>query len=940
MSGPLVIETVRIAGFRGVTASLDLDLTAPITMVYAPNGTGKTTFCEAIEWLLTGQVERLREGAWDNDVLRSAFLEGVPPEVEAKISVDGQPHLLWRTPDGAWIDNQTGNPRRPGDVLQLLAPAAAAPNRHHNNAIKLRQHYLRGTRFLTSEALAALVDNSPESLTRRQDVFADLLGIRHLRDAEQGCARFVAEMAPKIRELEAESRRLLDEAAELRRDISNVQASAASASENLAAAEELLGLRPPGVDVAARLQAVAAATARARHDGDRRREALDRLATVWSRMPELATQIGALRKAEADANAALQQRQSGRLQADSIVSDRIAAEQAAADAVSRLSSAEDSLRIRLAAVLRAAALAEPYLTSDDLTLGALLTAAPEARWDPAAREEFRGRVRAATAAERRVDQVLADQADLAGRRSQLEASLPSAEDVQSLRAAADESDKAAADAQRDAEALAGPIATLQSAGRSVIDHQHDEASDCPLCGHDWRERSRLVEAVERTLNAAPELVATARSVASRATEQASAARKAHGDAVLLRQQAESLDREAQALEQKLNQDRRLFEAVDAPLVGDERGRVLEWAERRLDLAEALADLSAEQLATLSIVTTDGARYLTASLAINQLQGTLDRALSARRQALEAAAANARGDADTSRAQLAEQVAAERTGQEALAAVRRDLAVAEREQADILALWTAAAGEENWSPVGLERLRSSLAEEVATLDLVESRLAAARGAWDSETKHARLARIEHDLAPIHAKASRLKMASDTAERTRGAFRDSYVATSQKQVGGLSRVVNALFLRMHANRIVDRIELGEAETFLHWLADAGATHLDPGRDFSQGQRQDLALALFLARARGLGGTFFLDEPVAHLDDLNRVGLMDVFRAVALEGRGTTRLVITTASRSLARHLIEKFGAVNSLEDGRPVMRAIELTGNGRLGVTMAQVYPMVA
>jgi exonuclease SbcC len=53
-------------------------------------------------------------------------------------------------------------------------------------------------------------------------------------------------------------------------------------------------------------------------------------------------------------------------------------------------------------------------------------------------------------------------------------------------------------------------------------------------------------------------------------------------------------------------------------------------------------------------------------------------------------------------------------------------------------------------------------------------------------------------------------------------------------------------MHANLVFDRINLGEDRDFLHWLADAGGHQLDPGKDFSQGQRQDLALALFLALA----------------------------------------------------------------------------------------------
>ena len=94
----------------------------------------------------------------------------------------------------------------------------------------------------------------------------------------------------------------------------------------------------------------------------------------------------------------------------------------------------------------------------------------------------------------------------------------------------------------------------------------------------------------------------------------------------------------------------------------------------------------------------------------------------------------------------------------------------------------------------------------------------------------------------------------ANRASAVFYDAYITMSRKRVEGLSRVVNPLFARMHANRVFDRINLGDGNDFLYWLVDAGDQQLDPGKDFSQGQRQNLALALFLARARSLGGTFF--------------------------------------------------------------------------------------
>lgn len=938
MTGSLLADKVKIAAFRGITEPLELDFTAPVTLVYAANGTGKTTFCEAVEWLLTGQVERLRDGAWNNDVLQSAFLDEVAPEVEATVRIGDQPHRLWRTPAGAWIDQRNGSPRRPGDVLELLAPTASAPDKHHKSAISLRQHYLRGTRFLTSEALAALVDNSPESLNRRKDVFADLLGIRHLRDAEQASGKYIAELAPFLKDLDARRKALRAEASQLRAELKDAAAAAKNADASLAAAEDLLARSGTGLDIPDRIEAAVGAIAKGRSEQARRSKALDELAPVWSRKAEVEAQIAALLPLETAAAETFQSAQDDRRTAAEAVITAEAVVQPASTQIGRLSAAEDAVIARLDAMLRAAALAEPYLTITPATLANLVEAAPETRWDATARAARRAQLRDAVNAEPRIDAMLSERAQLAARRNELAAQVVSSEELQRLRNVAEASEAASSQARADAEALAGPLATLQSAGRSVINHQHDGDTDCPLCGHDWQGRAQLVAAVERTLSAAPAMVAAARALANSAASAAIAARKAVTDAIQIQSQVAALDRESQNLERRLDADRQLLTALDAPLSGSDRRRFLDWAERRLDLADALAALSAAQTEHQSILSADGERFLDRALPIVDLRARLTQTILGRRTMLEGVLRTARESLGRAQATLAEKVTVETTRQTELESVRRDQAAAERERATISQLWTSAAGQAPWTADGLERLRGEVNAALAKLDAADNEVAAARASWDVEIKHTKLAKIEADLAPIAAKHARLKASSDVAHRLQKAFRENYTATSQAQVGGLSRVVNALFLRMHANRIVDRIDLGQSESFLHWFADAGVAQLDPGRDFSQGQRQDLALALFLARARGLGGTFFLDEPVAHLDDLNRVGLMDVFRAVATEGGGRVRLVITTASRSLARHMVEKFSAAGSDDPTNPAMRVIELTGNGRLGVSQQQVYPI--
>jgi len=136
---------------------------------------------------------------------------------------------------------------------------------------------------------------------------------------------------------------------------------------------------------------------------------------------------------------------------------------------------------------------------------------------------------------------------------------------------------------------------------------------------------------------------------------------------------------------------------------------------------------------------------------------------------------------------------------------------------------------------------------------------------------------------------------------------------------------LFSRMHANEVYHQLSVSGND--LNWmvLAEGHETPLEAEEKLSQGQRQDLALSLYLARAKNTGGSFLLDEPIAHLDDLNRVAMLDIFR-LAATSMPNMNLILTTASDSLARHLAQKF---SSLPD-QHLLNTIYLEGNPRTGV----------
>ncbi|MFI4985935.1 MAG: hypothetical protein ACHQF3_00680 [Alphaproteobacteria bacterium] len=196
------------------------------------------------------------------------------------------------------------------------------------------------------------------------------------------------------------------------------------------------------------------------------------------------------------------------------------------------------------------------------------------------------------------------------------------------------------------------------------------------------------------------------------------------------------------------------------------------------------------------------------------------------------------------------------------------------------------------------------------------------------------RAEHKI--LVAERDRLNKYAEAALTIKQAYSDSRQKHVKEQMAEFVRVISALFTRMQSNLVFDEVMLGEEG--VSWRATVENYSVDPEAIFSQGQRQDFALAIFLARARGLGGTFILDEPVAHLDDLNRVALLDVFRAITVENIAGLSFVLTTANKPLVRHMMEKFSRVRRSEtvDSGPqsVLSLIGIEGNPRIGITVKQ------
>lgn len=86
------IKNLKISGFRGIADVIDLDLNGKNTVIYGPNGTGKSAIVDALDFVFTGKISRLTGKGSQGITLRDhgAHIDKrTSAEVEACLLVDG-----------------------------------------------------------------------------------------------------------------------------------------------------------------------------------------------------------------------------------------------------------------------------------------------------------------------------------------------------------------------------------------------------------------------------------------------------------------------------------------------------------------------------------------------------------------------------------------------------------------------------------------------------------------------------------------------------------------------------------------------------------------------------------------------------------------------------------------------------------------------------------
>lgn len=936
------LRHIRVQAFRGVPDYIDLDLSAPLTLLYAPNGSGKTTICDAAEWLLTGRVKRLESpDPKGNSELRCQFAKhSTATLVSAVLNVDGEPIELerglstcrWKIDDNGW---KTVNK---GDLLQKLAPSAVEEGVHRTHANNSRQIWLRGTRFLSGEALATLLDSDEDALQGRQRLFADLLGVGHLVETERQLDGYLSEINQTLRgaqtRLDDKDREIADRESKVSPDID------AARTNRIAGALDLLrtasthlqySLTTPGEPTLTNVGSVLAAI-RAYLEGQKTRwnqelQAEQRLAADWQERDTLVQLVAAdqARLTEISEEEALAQ--ANLTAANDDLED---ATIRCANAQKRIQSLEQSANAVKEADGRLSPLLRRYIETlhDDIldchTAFAWIDEAGNDRARSTRMEQLRAIVAGLPLAESRFEEL-----DL--RKKEYETAVeaaPSSESVDSTQQEANAADSRVTQLRLAYQGAAEPLEQLQQLSLTVVDALGPDEHACPVCAYDWRSATALREALKTVAaNSPASLVELGDQL-----RRAEAHQKAVQERLLRENQALALSVDAEKTYRKLEAETAAFVAdlrqagidVELNLVKNNAERAL----ARLELIPALRDLRNE-VATAE-VTIDFQVPATAQLVsiAAQLNLRITEALAAASETLtKANARHATADgAVTTATEANRKLQADRE------------TVSQRVQRDsgrvqtLRTAWQELAGDLSWTDEERANVTADRRTQFEAQQAAEQALVQADAFLREQAVELELDELRKERPPLVAERDRLNRYAQSSLAIKDAYSDVRNNHVKQQMDNFVRVISALFLRMQSNLVYDDVVSGDDATPLSWHALAGDRSLDPGPTFSQGQRQDLALSIFLARARGLGGTFVLDEPVAHLDDLNRVALLDVFRAITLERVRDLSFVVTTANKPLVRHLLEKFARIKR-SDGPladRLLNVVEIEGNPRTGV----------
>ena len=905
---PIKFLSVEISNFRGVPGVLNVPLDAPLTVIYAANGTGKSTICYALEWLLTGEIKDVND-----DDYACQWGDG-DTYVSAKCLIDGVPHEMRRQGSSFWLAKEGGRRAKLTDekLLALLTPTAIS-GRTPQATKKAKRGWLRNSRWLYSNSLSLLIDN--KHAEERQQIFADILGFGHLTGTLRDLKDYRGAL-PSTKGLYDNVIRLTTEIEETQLRLEGSAPSREKGLSNLKTLKESFGLPTTQGNFVSDLREVNLRLRMFDQRTESRIKGLIELESQWDYFHSSQQQVEVLRRSVATVSEeifALTEQQKTTSEELSLANIKYGdGERTVNWADSKLSILQNSR-----AITKLPSVAD-YFKVDTVTHSSLSTSFVEFGWS----KEKRGIWRDGLVS---LESNLPEISGLVSEQLQLEANyVHPPENLQAAIAA----DKLAQDdvVRQTArfETLADTSERLRSLGAELLNSSDSHV--CPLCTHEWEDARQLKSKV------------LSQQVLSPAIREASlnldAARASAQDTAQALAQAQSAQVLHEQFVRQLNTVKGKLSAFDArsnylTIMGakDFSKLSIQQIEHLKERVMAAIDLDSifselpdlEKLFTRPPVVNFVERVEGVIAALEGYRSVYNRQMeeySPERTRLDQAVKSllaAIGERNSQNKLTAGSISAMATAIDRFIMLWKDVV-----QGSIISPETRLA-----AVVEIDGDRKKVAELKA---LYDECAAIAKIDVDASSLDRLLVERKDYQEKLNVGSKYIIEADSAIEQ----YELHVKELTSASLGVLLSPATELFSRMHANEVYKGLGVTENQKYFQWTAFAEGHDegLDAESKFSQGQRQDLALSLYLARARNTGGSFFLDEPIAHLDDLNRVAMLDIFRLVATS-MPTMNVVLTTASESLARHMAQKFSSITD----QHLLNMVRLEGNPRTGVTIS-------
>jgi hypothetical protein len=228
---------VEIEGFRGFRDRQRIELAASVVIMAGPNGTGKTSVFDALQWLLLGSLERLEplRARRNTEHIANAFRGDAPAVVTARLKIREAEVEVERRGryEGGILEWRDNNGVLRGQDAERRLAAALLPD--GDDPASLRRLVMTSA-LLQQDVVREVLEDKPGD---RYQHLASLLGVNDVNAFEVAARRRADRFAEAGRVARAHATRIEQQHRGARERVESLRAQQAAASDTARARQEL-----------------------------------------------------------------------------------------------------------------------------------------------------------------------------------------------------------------------------------------------------------------------------------------------------------------------------------------------------------------------------------------------------------------------------------------------------------------------------------------------------------------------------------------------------------------------------------------------------------------------------------------------------------------------------------------------------------------------------